>query len=99
MNKSQSRFSSNKPTFVAQAIDEEQPWTAWKRAIRLYAASVTMIFVLPFLFYFTKLQKDVMCQLAYEGYGASNYMTNPCLNVTVAEVNLPTMINDPDQLY
>lgn len=82
-----SRFTSSKTPSV-----DLQPWTAWRRSIRLYAISVSFIFILPFLFYFTRLQHDVLCQLVYEGYEADK---TACSNTT-----LPTLVDGPaEELY
>ena len=84
--------ASTRYTSSKTPSDEQQPWTAWRRSIRLYAISVSFIFILPFLFYFTRLQHDVLCQLVYEGFALNK---TDCITTT-----LPTLVDSPaEELY
>lgn len=51
-------------------MNDDEKSHVWKYAVILYSVALPFVFMMPFLFYFTQMNHDVLCRLAENGYAA-----------------------------
>ena len=77
MNARKEKFRKSAQAFLKKKaehvqLNEGELSKLWNVAVTLYSVSLPLIFVAVALFYFTDMGKDILCQLASNGFEASN---------------------------
>lgn len=80
-------------------LNEDEKSQLWKYAVILYSAALPFVFMMPFLFYFTQMNHDVLCTLAENGFAAMDAAKKATYNTTTDCVIEPKISTGASSAY